>query len=152
MQMKMIRQSYEREDYNSAIKKITTDLILGKSHKIRATMSKDSARSGILASNPFTPDDLDDHGKESVLDESFNQPSEVDHQENNRSKGKHIFDLLESGTNEEIFNCIENLLMDYKIDQIINSNGLGLLHVACENNNLDLVHFLLDKAEELEGK
>lgn len=70
----------------------------------------------------------------------------------NKQTGKHIFDLLETGTLDEITQCIENLLIDYKIDQIINNDGLGLLHVACQNDNMELVHYLLEKAEEIGNK
>ena len=33
------------------------------------------------------------------------------------------------------------------IDHIINDQGLGIFHVACQNDDQELVHYLLEKAE-----
>lgn len=153
----MVRQTYEQEDYNSVFKKITTDLLLGRSHKIKSSMAKGTNKTeGALLMRPKAwsgSDNTPSEDKHSVLDnDSFVQPSEVEHIPNNRNQGRQIFDLLETSTNDEIIQCINNLTTQYKIDQIINSEGLGLLHVACQNNNLDLVEYLIDKAEEIEGK
>jgi ankyrin repeat protein len=106
-------------------------------------------------SNPssYNKNSYDGEDRESAQDrDSFNQTSEPDHFPEHRNEGRQIFDLLETGTNEEIYEWIENLLSQYKIDQIVNNNGLGLLHVAWQNDNLELVHFIIEKAHDMEGK
>lgn len=56
-----LRQSYEQDNYNTAFKKITTDLLLGRSNCIRSSMIRKSNRTDdplFKNGNHFSNDDL----------------------------------------------------------------------------------------------
>lgn len=99
--------------------------------------------------------------QEAIMDEKEDSKSEDDSSDEmsesalfvkNKAHEKQIFDLLESGSNEEIFDWIEDLLNDYSIEQIVNTEGLGLLHVAWQNNNNELVEFIIGKTFQKQGQ
>jgi ankyrin repeat protein len=57
-----------------------------------------------------------------------------------------IFEVLEEGDKNKIVSCVENLLKDYQIEDIVNKQGMSLLHVACQDDKTDIVEYLLEKS------
>lgn len=101
-----------------------------------------------LDKSSFINKDNNDDNEESDLD----IPPDHYRQIAARPQQRPIFELLETGTYEEIVNCIENLLIGNKLEYIVNNEGLGLLHFAWQNDNMDVAHYLIEKAEEQSDK
>lgn len=137
--------------YSVGISKITGSLMRGSNRTEGFLMSspKEYSNSNLtLDKSSLANNDINDENEESDLN---NTPDNYRHLAP-KTQPKPIFDLLETGTFEEITNCIESLLIGNKMEFIINSEGLGLLHVACQNDNMELAHYLIEKAEEQSGK
>ena len=58
-----------------------------------------------------------------------------------------IFDLLETESFEKITKMIDKILINKKLENITNNEGLGLLHVAWQNGNLPLLKYLRSKQD-----
>jgi ankyrin repeat protein len=68
------------------------------------------------------------------------------------SNEKMIFDLMESDNNSAIVSTIDKLLQTYKLSEIMSQQGMSLLHVACQNNNLEVVEYLLKSSSNCDNE
>lgn len=90
--------------------------------------------------------------EESYLKDSISSEDTRSRQTNDLSEGRKIFEIIEEGDTSKAKLVIEDLLNKYRIDQITNVQGMSLLHVACLNENFELVKFLISKATEASFK